>query len=288
MRSLVLMVAAATVVLTAAEQEEDPQLFPREPQMPSSPIRHHLHPHVLEKRVLEKQVLEDELTYLEEEPRHPLDKERHRLKKVTKDTHPIKHKSRVDFPGQSEHPAPEADSMEEDAFETINFSGEEPPAGEEDFLHSMEQVSHHNVPEESRHHHVTESTFDETTMPSGWMESSEDDVEPTAGTERSPGMEVMQEPVVLPVTEGKNRGQEPVVHYGLPKELMPIHPGGGSKFEDLEREKLERAKMAQTKADDDGDTENGTSHDAEGLYSSAASLCISSLIFSFSYLRILI
>ncbi|XP_063596555.1 uncharacterized protein LOC134773295 [Penaeus indicus] len=76
----------------------------------------------------------------------------------------------------------------------------------------------------------------------------------------------VQEPVVLPVTEGKNRGGH---DYGLPKELMPIHPGGGSKFEDLEREKLERAKMAQTKLEDD-DTENGNSYDAEGLYSSAS------------------
>lgn len=77
---------------------------------------------------------------------------------------------------------------------------------------------------------------------------------------------VVQEPVVLPVTEGKNRGGH---DYGLPKELMPIHPGGGSKFEDLEKEKLERAKMAQTKLEDD-DTENGNSYDAEGLYSSAS------------------
>lgn len=86
---------------------------------------------------------------------------------------------------------------------------------------------------------------------------------------------VIQEPVVLPVTEGKNRGGH---DYGLPKELMPIHPGGGSKFEDLEREKLERAKMAQTKLEDD-DTENGNSYDAEGLYSSASLPSVSTHLF---------
>ncbi|XP_070000391.1 uncharacterized protein [Penaeus vannamei] len=86
---------------------------------------------------------------------------------------------------------------------------------------------------------------------------------------------VVQEPVVLPVTEGKNRGGH---DYGLPKELMPIHPGGGSKFEDLEKEKLERAKMAQTKLEDD-DTENGNSYDAEGLYSSVSLPSLSTHLF---------
>lgn len=99
----------------------------------------------------------------------------------------------------------------------------------------------------------------------------ETDGQPTSTVETSVDYNLVQEPVVLPVTEGKNRGGH---DYGLPKELMPIHPGGGSKFEDLEREKLERAKMAQTKLEDD-DKENGNSYDAEGLYSSASLLSFS-------------
>ncbi|XP_042884352.1 uncharacterized protein LOC122260943 [Penaeus japonicus] len=75
-------------------------------------------------------------------------------------------------------------------------------------------------------------------------------------------------PVAMPVTENLKRDPDPVAYYGLPKELMPIHPGGGSKFDDLEKERLERAKLAHTK-DAGDDTENGASHDAEGLYSSA-------------------
>ncbi|XP_042235576.1 uncharacterized protein LOC121875193 [Homarus americanus] len=265
---------------------------------------------MLEKRVLEDQQLEDELADLEEMPHPRLVKDRQRLKKVTENTYPTKHKSGVEPPSLSEGlPAPNPHLVHQDSNPSSqeslhHFSGEEGgkhhATGDVASQHSMTGVlhntqgdthhntqgdTHHNTPQES--HHVTESTFDQTTMPFAWTESSEIDFEPTVGTERNPGMEVVQEPVVLPVTEGKNRGQEPIVHYGLPKELLPIHPGGGSRFDDLEREKLERAKMAQTKADEE-DTDNGTSHDAEGLYSSAASLCFSSLIFSFSYLRILI
>lgn len=283
------MVAAAAAAATAAAAEEErgqPEEVPPDHHMSHSP---HLHPHLLEKRVLEKQVLEDELTLLEEEqhqPRHHITEEWQRPKKVTGETYPIKFRGRTDLPEQSERPEPYP--HQDNSEEILVSSGEEPSSGEM-FLHSMEEVLPHSWPEETRfHHHVTESSLDETTMPFDWTGTSEADLEPTVGTEHSPSLEVMQEPVVLPVTEGKNHGQDQIVHYGLPKELMPIHPGGGSKFEDLEKEKLERAKMAQTKADDDGDIENGTSHDAEGLYSSAASLCISSLIFSFSYLRILI
>lgn len=158
---------------------------------------------------------------------------------------------------------------------TLDFNGtagpahvsEEPhpfPGKDEGSLHSLaeEEARHHDREEEvHRHQHVTDGV---STL-----------AEPTAAD-----VEGIQEPVVMPVTEGKNKSKfDPVAVYGLPKELMPIHPGGGSRFDDLEKEKLERAKMAQTKVDDD-DIENGNSYDAEGLYSSAARLQISFTLFS--------
>ncbi|XP_047481806.1 uncharacterized protein LOC125034169 [Penaeus chinensis] len=88
------------------------------------------------------------------------------------------------------------------------------------------------------------------------------------------GKDAKPKPKAMPVTENLKRDPDPVAYYGLPKELMPIHPGGGSKFEDLEKERLERAKLAHTK-DDGDDTENGAGHDAEGLYSSAAAPSLS-------------
>lgn len=54
-------------------------------------------------------------------------------------------------------------------------------------------------------------------------------------------------------------------YEGLPAELRPIHPGGGSKFDDWEREKLERNKMAQKKETG----ESQSKHDAEGYRSSS-------------------
>ncbi|RXG73909.1 hypothetical protein Avbf_06826 [Armadillidium vulgare] len=52
-------------------------------------------------------------------------------------------------------------------------------------------------------------------------------------------------PLVLPVTtEGKQKTEDPLIVYGFPKELLPIMPGGGSRFEDVEREKLEKKKMS--------------------------------------------
>lgn len=138
------------------------------------------------------------------------------------------------------------------------------PGKDEGSLHSLteEEARPRDREEEvHRHQHVTD---DVATL-----------AEPTAAD-----VEGIQEPVVMPVTEGKNKSKfDPVAVYGLPKELMPIHPGGGSRFDDLEKEKLERAKMAQTKVDDD-DIENGNSYDAEGLYSSAARLQISFSLFS--------
>ncbi|ROT75403.1 hypothetical protein C7M84_006052 [Penaeus vannamei] len=56
------------------------------------------------------------------------------------------------------------------------------------------------------------------------------------------GKAAKPKPVAMPVTENLKRDPDPVAYYGLPKELMPIHPGGGSRFEDLEKERLERAK----------------------------------------------
>ncbi|XP_042857031.1 uncharacterized protein LOC122243493 isoform X1 [Penaeus japonicus] len=133
------------------------------------------------------------------------------------------------------------------------------PGKNDDSLHTLpgEETRPHDREEEVHHHqHVT----DEASTPAE--------------------VEGIQGPVVMPVTEGKNKSKfDPVAVYGLPKELMPIHPGGGSRFDDLEKEKLERAKMAQTKVDDD-DIENGNSYDAEGLYSSAAKLQICFTLFS--------
>lgn len=83
------------------------------------------------------------------------------------------------------------------------------------------------------------------------------------------GKAAKPKPVAMPVTENLKRDPDPVAYYGLPKELMPIHPGGGSRFEDLEKERLERAKLAHTK-DAGDDADNGAGHDAEGLYSAAA------------------
>ena len=86
----------------------------------------------------------------------------------------------------------------------------------------------------------------------------------------------LHDPMVLPVTEGKNRNQQDIP-YGLPVELMPIYPGGGSRFEDLEREKLEKNKMSQTKDTDDNgrrnehDNDRQNEHNAAGLYSSSMS-----------------
>ncbi|XP_037796591.1 uncharacterized protein LOC119591909 isoform X2 [Penaeus monodon] len=105
---------------------------------------------------------------------------------------------------------------------------------------------------------------------SGPQEPPPEPEEPAKNATQVEQPEDAQEPVVMPVTEGKNRsGQDAVSSYDLPKELMPIHPGGGSKFEDLEQERLDKTKMSQTKADDD-DAEDGNAHNAEGLYSTCS------------------
>ena len=54
-------------------------------------------------------------------------------------------------------------------------------------------------------------------------------------------------------------------YSNLPAELRPIHPGGGSKFDDWEREKLERNKLAQKKELEAANSK----HDAEGFRSCA-------------------
>lgn len=45
----------------------------------------------------------------------------------------------------------------------------------------------------------------------------------------------------------RSKGDDSLLSLDLPVELMPIHPGGGSRFDDWEREKLEKNKMAQKK-----------------------------------------
>ncbi|XP_068233906.1 uncharacterized protein [Palaemon carinicauda] len=185
----------------------------------------------------------------------------------------------------SHNPVPEPHPVEEATEHHHIGAAEEGPH----HPHRTIEVIRHNAVEipvdiegpEEENFQGTESSLDE-----GLFEHHPNtevpEFEATVGTEAGNEMEVVQEPVVLPVTEGKNRGQDPVAQYGIPKELLPIHPGGGSRFDDLEREKLEKKKMAQTKGTDDEDTENGASHEAEGLYSSAATLYLSSIILSLS------
>ncbi|KAK4310139.1 hypothetical protein Pmani_018254, partial [Petrolisthes manimaculis] len=154
---------------------------------------------------------------------------------------------------------------------------------------------------EGTHTHPQEQTEEEEEKEEGltWVEEDTErswadqdwiwdpgDYDTEGGDDDDVGDGVAEEPLVLPVTEGKKTD-----YKGLPKELMPIHPGGGSRFDDLEKEKLEKSKMAQTKGilDEELDsTDTATSHDAESLYSSAASLCVSSVILSLSSFRILI
>lgn len=74
-------------------------------------------------------------------------------------------------------------------------------------------------------------------------------------------------------TDTKSQGSDSSSNLGLPIELMPIHPGGGSRFDDWEREKLEKNKLAQKK-DKHSDLSNGGGDEqdrdeAEGLTSSA-------------------
>ncbi|XP_071523433.1 uncharacterized protein [Panulirus ornatus] len=274
-----LMVLMIMVLTEAAESQFHHQVSPLYTSDQGPPDPH----------VLEEQVLEEELAHLEEMSRPSLynNKGEHWPREATHDKYPKKY-HRVKPPASHPvGPAPEPHPGEGTEKIRHTTTRKESSSVEETSQHSWEDVPSQSQPEQTRY--VTESSFDVTTTPhagTGLAEEGEE-VEPTVGTECNPGVEVMQEPVVLPVTEGKNDGRDSGAHYGLPKELMPIHPGGGSRFEDLEKEKLERAKMAQTKAQD-GDTENGTSHDAESLYSSSTTLCLSSLIISFSSLRILI
>lgn len=95
-----------------------------------------------------------------------------------------------------------------------------------------------------------------------------------------------RDPMMLPVTiesktGSKHKTDDPLKVYGFPKELLPIMPGGGSRFEDVEREKLEKEKMSQTKGTGDDSVESGSSHESEGRYSSAS---LSSLSLCFYWL----
>ncbi|XP_064096710.1 uncharacterized protein LOC135208447 isoform X2 [Macrobrachium nipponense] len=237
---------------------------------------------------MEESILTEEMnhaaTHLQEERPHPhlVHPEHHHPKRTSGESFL---KSLDEVFVSPHHPVPEPHPVEE-ATEPHHIG-----AADEDPHHPHRSIGviRHNAVEipldvqgpEGEGFPGTESTLDE-----GLFENHPNtevpEFEATVGTEAVNEMEVVQEPVVLPVTEGKNRGQDPVAQYGLPKELMPIHPGGGSKFDDLEREKMEKKKMAQTKGTDDEDTENGASHEAEGLYSSAATLYLSSIILSLS------
>ena len=54
-------------------------------------------------------------------------------------------------------------------------------------------------------------------------------------------------------------------YAGLPEELRPIHPGGGSKFDDWEKEKLEKNKLALKKELEAANAR----HDAESFRSNS-------------------
>lgn len=280
MRSLIVLPLVLAMAM-AEEQQVMPGQMRTQSQFHShtQPVEEG-NPVGLEEILLEEERLHPGTHHMEEEVPHPhLVQEQPTMKEKKMESFPKK------FPEDigSHNPVPDPHLVEEET----QFG-----AGGETHHHESVHDIHHNAVEE--HPLVsledgegeellslgTESTFNEDLF-EHHPNTGIPEIEPTVGTESAAGMEVVQEPVVLPVTEGKNSRQDTVVHYQLPKELMPIHPGGGSKFEDLEKEKLEKKKMAQTK-DTDDDTENGASHEAEGLYSSAATLCLSSIIFSLS------
>lgn len=64
-------------------------------------------------------------------------------------------------------------------------------------------------------------------------------------------------------TKPRLSAAEEAMYAGLPEELRPIFPGGGSKFDDWEREKLEKNKLSLKK-----DLESANAkHDAESFRS---------------------
>lgn len=177
---------------------------------------------------------------------------------------------------EEEAPAEEPPAEEEEA------AVEEEAAAEEEAAPVEEETAVEEEPEadggQSPRSDVEEDGGPQEYQPEPAPEESEaqeqqpEPEEPAKNETQVEQPEDAQEPVVMPVTEGKNRsGQDAGSSYDLPKELMPIHPGGGSKFEDLEQERLDKTKMSQTKGDDE-DTENGNAHNAEGLYSSCSGL----------------
>ena len=139
--------------------------------------------------------------------------------------------------------------------------------------HSSKQESFFS-PDEANKKSLTKSTGGSTSTDSPLPTTTLDVTElpESTGDTQSPLFNkftgVKNTPLMLPVTtEGK---RDPLKVYGFPKELLPIMPGGGSRFEDVEREKLEKKKMSQTRGGDDDSAENGSSHEAESLYSSAS------------------
>ena len=63
-------------------------------------------------------------------------------------------------------------------------------------------------------------------------------------------------------SNARTQGSDSSSSVDLPIELMPIYPGGGSRFDDWEREKLERDKMAQKK--DKSSNRSKSSKDTKG------------------------
>ncbi|XP_042859785.1 fibrous sheath CABYR-binding protein-like [Penaeus japonicus] len=170
--------------------------------------------------------------------------------------------------------APEAvEEEEEEATMEEEAAAEEEPAMEEETAveedPEAEQSARSDVEEDGG---PLEYQPEPAAEESGPQEYQPEPEEPARNETQVEQPADAQEPVVMPVTEGKNRsGQDAVSSFDLPKELMPIHPGGGSKFEDLEQERLDKTKMSQTKVEDEA-SENENAHNAEGLYSSCSAL----------------
>ncbi|CAL4114671.1 unnamed protein product [Meganyctiphanes norvegica] len=137
------------------------------------------------------------------------------------------------------------------------------------------QVKHHH----SGHHEKPEHIEEHVIAPEAHTTTRYIPDLPEEPTETTDKPEIyleeaaIREPFVLSVTEGKTEGKQD--YSGLPSILQPIIPGGGgSRFEDVERERLEEAKMSQVKEKlDDSDA---TSMGAESLSSGSLSIILSS------------
>ncbi|XP_076068180.1 uncharacterized protein LOC143040713 isoform X1 [Oratosquilla oratoria] len=210
-------------------------------------------------------------------------------KKVTTKTHPTKDDAFHEVEGglpeaENPHKEPEEDPLPhhtegqdlnpEGAPNTHYVDLDMDQRLEEDFADIYENDNTHD----KNHHHHTEAEASQPEHHSGEVTHTQVEEQASSGeaVHTSSGKKKKgREPVVLPVTtEGKNRSGNDYAHYGLPLELMPILPGGGSRFDDVERERLEKASQSQKK---NGDDEEGTGNAAESLHSGASRFGLSLL-----------